>query len=121
MCEEELGRALSLASEFRRKVEEDERVKLRLGEELAAERRAGREAEGRAQKALADVAALGQELQRAKAEYEASLASAWASKEECERREGGRIASLFDQRRSRSRNWPVNCLCARRRGGCESS
>ena len=47
VCEEELGRALALASEFRRKVEEDERVKARLEQELAAQRKACREAEAR--------------------------------------------------------------------------
>ena len=58
VCEEELGRALALASEFRRKVEEDERVKARLEQELAAQRKACREAEAGEQKAASEAATL---------------------------------------------------------------
>ena len=68
------------------KVEEDERVKARLEEELSAQRKAGQEAEARGQKATSEAVGLRQKFERAKSDYETTLSEVRASKEECERR-----------------------------------
>ena len=80
VCEEELGRALGLASEFRRRTEEDERVKARLEDELAAQSKAGREAEAGVRKAASDAVGLRQNLERTKSDYESTLSAVRAVK-----------------------------------------
>ena len=81
------------------KVEEDERTKARLEEELSAQRKAGREAEAREQKATSEAVGLRQKFERAKSDYESTLIEVQASKEECERR----ISKMLSTRDKASR------------------